>query len=419
MVGVLTCFAASWEYDEAEIVSGLCAVAAHIGTFLSRQHAEGLPRSWNGPGTTSSRWSGTNCGIVDHDRLLRAVLLACDDLDPDTAELLGAVDRKTAPLTATVDDLLDFAARQRRHGHAPATYRSQRAGAREPATRGRRPGEPCCPRRRRPGRADHRRGPGRLRQSSGPAVQCRQDSPDAVPPPSASAPAPARPRSASPRPAAGSRRRNHPDVPYVLPRHQRPLHHVAEAGPGLVIGRDIVDAHGGVISAGDDDPGTIITVRLPVTAGTRRLKAQLMDQPLSPVPRGASILEGGLDVVVQGEVVGQAQGVQEPAQEARRRRQADPAAVSIARPWAVTSTPTPMESQKSRPERSTTTRGAGALHEPAQVGLEGRGGIDVERAAQRQDGRVRVGGGRPKPAWRCHFRGGRAGSAWSTATAWC
>ena len=112
MIGVLSCFADNREYDEAEITGGLAAIAGHIGQFVARQHTEGLTMQLD-------RTRDDFIALVGHE--LRTPLtsigsyiqfLLADDqhLDPDMKQMLDAVDRNTASLTAIVDDLLDLAA---------------------------------------------------------------------------------------------------------------------------------------------------------------------------------------------------------------------------------------------------------------------------------------------------------------------
>ncbi|GGQ72816.1 hypothetical protein GCM10010166_48510 [Couchioplanes caeruleus subsp. azureus] len=113
VVGVLTCFADSCQYDEAEIVSGLASVAGHIARFLSRAHIEGLAAQLD-------RTRDDFIALVGHEMRtpLTSIgsyiqfLLTDEHLDPELHEMLSAVDRNTALLTAIVDDLLDLAALQ-------------------------------------------------------------------------------------------------------------------------------------------------------------------------------------------------------------------------------------------------------------------------------------------------------------------
>ncbi|GAA2910236.1 hypothetical protein Acy02nite_48910 [Actinoplanes cyaneus] len=111
LIGVLTCIADHREYDQADIISGLSAVAGHIGRFVSRQHTDGLT-------TQLDRTRDDFIALVGHEMRTPLtsiaagiqLLLTEDDLDPDVRQLLAVADRNTTALTGIVDALLDLAA---------------------------------------------------------------------------------------------------------------------------------------------------------------------------------------------------------------------------------------------------------------------------------------------------------------------
>ncbi|MEV4281875.1 ATP-binding protein [Actinoplanes xinjiangensis] len=117
LIGVLTCFADTREYDQDELIDHLARIAEHIGRFVTRRHAANL-------GTQLDRTREDFIALVGHE--LRTPLtsiaantqLLLDDaetLGPDVAQMVATIDRNTTSLTAIVDALLDLAALQSAH----------------------------------------------------------------------------------------------------------------------------------------------------------------------------------------------------------------------------------------------------------------------------------------------------------------
>ncbi|HYN94974.1 MAG TPA: ATP-binding protein [Pilimelia sp.] len=122
-VGVLTCFAHTPEYEEAELISRLEAVARRIGLFVARRRAVTLAAQLD-------RTRDDFIALVGHElrtpltsigSYTELLLAEADGLDPDVAQMLDGIHRNTASLTAIVDDLLDLAALQ--GGHVAPTPR--------------------------------------------------------------------------------------------------------------------------------------------------------------------------------------------------------------------------------------------------------------------------------------------------------
>ncbi|MEU4624813.1 GAF domain-containing protein [Actinoplanes sp. NPDC023801] len=116
LIGVLTCIADSHEHDQDDIISGLSAVAGHIGRFVSRQHADTLT-------TQLDRTRDDFIVLAGHEvrTPLTSIgsciqlLLTDEELDPDVRQMLQVVDRNTASLTGIVDALLDLASIESGH----------------------------------------------------------------------------------------------------------------------------------------------------------------------------------------------------------------------------------------------------------------------------------------------------------------
>ncbi|WP_018681444.1 ATP-binding protein [Actinokineospora enzanensis] len=109
-VGILACFADTCETDEADFTAALRSIAAHIGQFAAQRHAAGLAAQLD-----SSRDDFVS--LVGHQLRtpLTAVvayteLLLDGPVDPATEPLLSVVHRNATALTTIVDDLLDLAA---------------------------------------------------------------------------------------------------------------------------------------------------------------------------------------------------------------------------------------------------------------------------------------------------------------------
>ncbi|WP_203783348.1 sensor histidine kinase [Paractinoplanes rishiriensis] len=109
-IGVLACYAGTVEDDEKSIVGALRSVADHIGQWLSRRRSAGLSAQLD-------RIRDDFVALVGHEMRTPLTSIAAniemlsedDSGDPETREMLAAVQRNTAQLTMIVDDLLDLA----------------------------------------------------------------------------------------------------------------------------------------------------------------------------------------------------------------------------------------------------------------------------------------------------------------------
>jgi signal transduction histidine kinase len=115
-IGVLACYARTVEDDEQHIMVALRSVTALIGQWLSRRRSAGLSAQLD-------RIRDDFVALVGHEMRTPLTSIAANiemlsgdgSGDPETREMLATVQRNTALLTTIVDDLLDLAAL--RSGH--------------------------------------------------------------------------------------------------------------------------------------------------------------------------------------------------------------------------------------------------------------------------------------------------------------
>lgn len=110
LLGVLTCYAGTQEYEPDLLTVLLDGVAAQIGIFVSQRRAEGLSRQL-------ARAQGDFVNLVGHELrtplttiTANATLLAEETgLDPEVGQMVRAIARNAAALQRIADTLLDLA----------------------------------------------------------------------------------------------------------------------------------------------------------------------------------------------------------------------------------------------------------------------------------------------------------------------
>lgn len=122
VLGVLTCFADTPEYDQAELTHHLGGIAAQVGQFLSRRRADELALQL-------ARAHDDFVTLVGHEMRTPLtsiasyieLLLDADGRDDTEAQMLAAVARNTTALRAIIDDLMELAGLE--SGHLGITVR--------------------------------------------------------------------------------------------------------------------------------------------------------------------------------------------------------------------------------------------------------------------------------------------------------